>query len=404
MSGIFKIKNAIRNFCRKEDELITPIFRFIFSYALFLTIQKLFGYNDLAGKKEVIFLLSVLASLLPDSFLFFMSGVVISLHCFSVSLETGAVFVIIFILMYCFYMRFFPRYAYVILMVPIFYLLGIPYAAPIIVAMTAGLLGFIPAAFGVVIYYFSLSVAEVSRMLAVTDSSMAEELAAFKHLIVSMISNKEMYTSAAIFAITVVITGILAKFTYDYAIYIAIAGGTVINIFGSIFAGYIMNQDVPMNQVVIGSIIGLIFAIVVRFGKGILDYKRTERVQFEDDEYYYYVKAVPKIDAEKKNPRTKQGQIEKALLEGREYSKKKHKNTVTEDDEEMSDAPQEQSEPAPRTSQKSAEKQVETPRQAETPQQVQTPLSPNGPVGHARNVVSVLNPNEDSAFTDIDNK
>jgi len=25
-----------------------------------------------------------------------------------------------------------------------------------------------------------------------------------------------------------------------------------------------------------------------------LDYNRIERVQFEDDEYYYYVKAVPK--------------------------------------------------------------------------------------------------------------
>ena len=25
-----------------------------------------------------------------------------------------------------------------------------------------------------------------------------------------------------------------------------------------------------------------------------LDYARTERVQFEDDEYYYYVKAIPK--------------------------------------------------------------------------------------------------------------
>ena len=26
-----------------------------------------------------------------------------------------------------------------------------------------------------------------------------------------------------------------------------------------------------------------------------MDYSRTENVQFEDDEYYYYVKAVPKI-------------------------------------------------------------------------------------------------------------
>ena len=27
-----------------------------------------------------------------------------------------------------------------------------------------------------------------------------------------------------------------------------------------------------------------------------LDYKKTEYLQFEDDEYYYYVKAVPKLD------------------------------------------------------------------------------------------------------------
>ncbi|MFQ9120350.1 MAG: hypothetical protein ACLR4N_07255 [Mediterraneibacter faecis] len=26
-----------------------------------------------------------------------------------------------------------------------------------------------------------------------------------------------------------------------------------------------------------------------------MDYSRTENVQFEDDEYYYYVKAVPKV-------------------------------------------------------------------------------------------------------------
>ena len=26
-----------------------------------------------------------------------------------------------------------------------------------------------------------------------------------------------------------------------------------------------------------------------------MDYTRTEKVQFEDDDYYYYVKAVPKI-------------------------------------------------------------------------------------------------------------
>ena len=36
-------------------------------------------------------------------------------------------------------------------------------------------------------------------------------------------------------------------------------------------------------------------AFVVQFFRFNLDYSRTEKVQFEDDEYYYYVKAVPKM-------------------------------------------------------------------------------------------------------------
>ena len=109
-----------------------------------------------------------------------------------------------------------------------------------------------------------------------------------------------MYTIIVIFAITIVVTSILKKFNYSYSIYIAIAAGTVVNILGSIVAGYIVNNDVPMGSVVAGSLIGIILAGIIRFGQGVLDYKHTERVQFEDDDYYYYVKAVPKIDSEKK--------------------------------------------------------------------------------------------------------
>jgi len=35
--------------------------------------------------------------------------------------------------------------------------------------------------------------------------------------------------------------------------------------------------------------------VIVQFFKTVVDYSRVENTQFEDDEYYYYVKAVPKI-------------------------------------------------------------------------------------------------------------
>ena len=45
----------------------------------------------------------------------------------------------------------------------------------------------------------------------------------------------------------------------------------------------------------LGSVCAVIIGVIVQFFKTVVDYSRVENTQFEDDEYYYYVKAVPKI-------------------------------------------------------------------------------------------------------------
>ena len=46
----------------------------------------------------------------------------------------------------------------------------------------------------------------------------------------------------------------------------------------------------------VGIIIGTLLAVFLQFMKCAVDYSRTEYTQFEDDDYYYYVKAVPKMN------------------------------------------------------------------------------------------------------------
>ena len=57
----------------------------------------------------------------------------------------------------------------------------------------------------------------------------------------------------------------------------------------------IMDADVSMVGIIAGSLVSAGIALVVEFIMFQMDYSRTETVQFEDDEYYYYVKAVPKV-------------------------------------------------------------------------------------------------------------
>ncbi len=46
---------------------------------------------------------------------------------------------------------------------------------------------------------------------------------------------------------------------------------------------------------VIGILVSVLLALIYQFFVFAVDYTRTENLQFEDDDYYYYVKAVPKI-------------------------------------------------------------------------------------------------------------
>lgn len=45
----------------------------------------------------------------------------------------------------------------------------------------------------------------------------------------------------------------------------------------------------------LSSLAALLAATVIQFFRCIIDYGSAEYIEFEDDEYYYYVKAVPKV-------------------------------------------------------------------------------------------------------------
>ena len=56
-----------------------------------------------------------------------------------------------------------------------------------------------------------------------------------------------------------------------------------------------MGEVVSTVSIVVGGIISVMMAMGIRFFIHSVDYTRTEYTQFEDDDFYYYVKAVPKI-------------------------------------------------------------------------------------------------------------
>lgn len=301
MSSILAIRDTIRDFLRKYDEVTTPVFRFILAYIMFSSINSEYGYSDLFERGIVVFLLSVISALVSTTVVVFLAGVVIVINCFAVGVEVGICAVFIFMIMYCTYMRVFPNTGWILALVPILYMWNLPYAIPIVVVIFAGASGIVPAAFGVVIYQFGVYVHDVKNLLATATEE--DTFLAYTYLIDAVLKNKEMLLDIIVYAVVILITFVIYKLPLDYIWYIAIGIGGVLNIIAFMSCGMILDVEINTGNVIIGTIIGVLVAVIVQMCKSMVDYSRKETVQFEDDEYYYYVKAIPKynVSAKKKN-------------------------------------------------------------------------------------------------------
>lgn len=149
----------------------------------------------------------------------------------------------------------------------------------------------IPVAFGVIMYYIIQCAKNLEPVLAAAENTdMFDNFV----LVLGQVTNKEIILIVMSFTLTIIIVYVIRRLSIDFSwIYAIIAGsltdfvmllvgnvifGTSIGFFG-IFAGLVLS-------VIVGLVLNVMF-----FG---VDYSRTERVQYEDDNYYYYVKAVPK--------------------------------------------------------------------------------------------------------------
>ena len=120
-----------------------------------------------------------------------------------------------------------------------------------------------------------------------------------------MLQDKAMLLTIVVFILVIVATYVIYRQSFKYSWFIAIITGAILNIILLLVGGIVLEADINILVIFLGTIGGAILAVVAQFFKGVLDYSRTETVQYEDDDYYYYVKAVPKIRVPEQNVKVK---------------------------------------------------------------------------------------------------
>lgn len=270
-----------------------PLLKFLLSFICLLLINAKVGYMDRIDDTAIVLIAALMCSFMPMNFIIIVAAAFILLHLYALSLECAVVALALFLLMFLLYFRFSPRDTLVVLLTPLCFWLKIPYIIPIAMGLLGTPASAVSAACGVAVYYF---VAHMSDSAATIVSMEAEETTAkFRYLIDGILNNRVMIVTIAAFAVTIILVYIIRRLSVDHSWTIAIIAGSLINVMILLVGDLMFDTNVSIGGVIVGTIFSALIAIVIQFFSFNVDYGRTEKVQFEDDEYYYYVKAVPKV-------------------------------------------------------------------------------------------------------------
>ena len=293
MTSLLELKQYIKRFYIKNDTYITYVWKFILALVSISIINSKLGYMDALTNIAIVMMASLLCAILPPNFIIFVAAAFVIGHLYSLGVECALIAMVIFLLMFLLYFRFSPKDTLAVLLTPIFFFLHIPYVMPLAMGLLGTPASVVSVSFGLVISYM---IQYFSANATSFGSEGVEEAAnEFSTIVNGIVYNKAMIVMIVAFAVALVLVYIIRRSSVDNSWKIAIAAGSISLIIFILIGDIMTDSQISIPGVILGTVFAALLMLVLEFFAFNLDYSRTEKVQFEDDEYYYYVKAVPKI-------------------------------------------------------------------------------------------------------------
>lgn len=294
MMKLLEIRARFRALYQKFEVYIDPVVKFIVAFIVFKVITNSLGSDPRFMKLPVLLALSLLSAFTPSSVLVLLGGVLALVHVYYVSPILMILAVLIFLILYLFFIRFTPKLGYVLVAVPILQMFGLSYMIPLLMGLFVTPLAILPTGCGVVIFYLFRIIKEAAAKQV--SANIDDIMQLYLDVINNLVSNKQMFMTIAVFAVVILVVYLVRKFKFDFVFEVSIVCGVVVNIIGFLIVDLRLDISGQIGKMVLGTLGSAVLVYVIYMFRRLLDYSAAETVQFEDDSYYYFVKAVPKMD------------------------------------------------------------------------------------------------------------
>lgn len=302
MESLLIVKQQLARFYTRFEAFIVPVLKFLAMLIALLMIGSSVGFMSKLKNPAIVLIIALLCSFLPTNVIVLMAGLVIVAHMYALSLECCVVVLFVFIIMYALYFRFTPGDAIAVLLTPVAFVLHIPYVMPLAMGFTGNPISCISVGCGTAVYYILHYVSEhqdaLSNGSSISDLDVESMLGGFKTVIDGILKNDEMVAMIVTFAATIIVVYLIRKLRINYSWQIALGVGMIVCFVVLLVSSAVLDAEIGIGGAMVSLLVSAVIVLILQFFIFNVDYSRAEYVQFEDDEYYYYVKAIPKITLE----------------------------------------------------------------------------------------------------------
>ena len=293
MDMIYVFRGRIQELYAKNSKVFDKIFQFILAIVTFTVINHNVGFMKAAASPVASLALAVICTFLPLMVTVIMATVLILAHMFALSIGMLAVTAVIFLIMYIFYLRLTPKKALIVLLTPLAFFLKVPYIIPVACGLVATPISLIAISCGTIVYYMLEYVKKSS--VNIENVGAKGMLTQATKYVQQVFQNKEMWIIIVAFIICFFVVFTLRRTSMDHAWKVAIVAGAVANVIVIVAGDIALGVHTSYGTLIGGNVGAIVIGLILELFLFSVDYARSENLQFEDDEYYYYVKAIPKV-------------------------------------------------------------------------------------------------------------
>ncbi|WP_410496123.1 hypothetical protein QTL86_22795 [Cellulosilyticum sp. ST5] len=299
-------QNIISEF-KKYEYIILPFMKFILIFSAIHMLITATNYTGALSGVIAVMFLALIGTFVSAQWILIGSILLTTLFILPANPIFAILMFILLTILYLAFMRLFPKEGLLTLVTLMAFAINVPLILPIIVALLGGYICIVMMIIGVIVWFMVPELTVVIQTTTLNKSEIVDlATSVSKTDFNALLMDEKMLSVVVVFFIVFSVVYIIRKQSIDYAPYIAIGVGMVVNILGFGLAILFFDDiGMKMGSIILWTVISGIVAVVVQFFSVALDYQRSEVVQFEDDDNYYYVKVVPKINVKVKHTTVK---------------------------------------------------------------------------------------------------